>query len=39
MVFFPLDFVLRGSPAAEYVLYALTENPCAALPSEKNPHL
>jgi hypothetical protein len=45
MVFIPLDFVLRGFPVAAYFVYAFlsryagTENPCAALTSEKNPHL
>jgi hypothetical protein len=39
MVFFLLGFVLRRFPAAAYLNVRLTENPCAALPIEKNPHL
>ena len=45
MVFIPLDIVLRGFPVAAYFVYAFlpryagAENPCAALTSEKNPHL
>ena len=35
MVFFPLDFVLRGFPVAEYELYALPKTLVRPCPAKK----
>jgi len=38
MVIFPICGVLRGFTSSPYYQYALSANPCAALPIEKIPH-